>query len=54
VPLFPRSKKKTNDFGFTSGMNIMRRFLNAILNTFLSSQQCFSLAVEIARIGGGQ
>ena len=30
VPLFPRSKKKTNEDGFTSGMNIMRRFLKAI------------------------
>jgi hypothetical protein len=30
VPLFPRSKKKTNEVELTSGMKIMRRFLNLI------------------------
>ena len=30
VPLLPFSKKKMNEFGFTSGKNIMRRFLNAM------------------------
>jgi hypothetical protein len=26
APLFPLSKKNTKDFGFNSGMKIMRRF----------------------------